>query len=83
MPWRRGARSGDILRACPNLETLNYEAGGAAIGFEQFTPCEARDMIFQYAPGLRTVSLDMRSADWFDDAKHGMALRGIDFAYVS
>jgi hypothetical protein len=53
-----------ILRACPKLETLGYEAAGGCIGSLQFTPWDAKNMILRYAPNLKTFRLDL-SIDHF------------------
>jgi hypothetical protein len=63
--WRSAVGAGPlgmILRACPNLETLDYEAGGGCVGHDQFSPVEAKEMILRHAPNLRTLRLDLRLA---------------------
>lgn len=51
----------NALRACPRLETFEYSAGGAVVGYEQFTPLEAQGALVELAPQLKSLSLD------FDD----------------
>ncbi|KAB5576156.1 hypothetical protein GE09DRAFT_1281867 [Coniochaeta sp. 2T2.1] len=81
---------GAILRACPSLKALNYSAGGPCVGFCQFTARQAKNMILQHAKNLESFQLDMRDDVWrddeddggLDDAKEGLASRGIQFSYV-
>lgn len=81
---------GVILRTCPNLETFEYDAGGSCIGYEQFTPLQAKDMIFRYAPSLRAFRLDLTNADFFvddgevgfEEAEEALTSRGIDYSLL-
>ncbi|KAL2022207.1 hypothetical protein VTK56DRAFT_5817 [Thermocarpiscus australiensis] len=50
-----GVSLANILRACPNLETLEYDMG--VYVFADFTPNEARDAIFRHCPNLKIFRL--------------------------
>ena len=47
----------NLLRACPNLESFAYDAGGATSGDEQFTPRQAQRALLRYAPELKHLEL--------------------------
>ncbi len=75
-----------ILRACPNLKTLDYEAGGPTVGDDQFTGSEARDAILAYTPKLTTFRLHTDYDDswqWneaeLEELVHMFEARGISF----
>lgn len=79
----------NILRACPRLETLQYEAGGPAVGDDQFDPQDAKDMILEHAPNLKCFGLDMTedtTRGWDEeevaDAKKGLTERNINFSFI-
>jgi hypothetical protein len=60
---------GNFLRACPALEMFGYCAGGAVIGYKQFTPSQARDLMMEHGKRLKRVVMDLSMAEqcWDDD----------------
>ncbi|KAL2127201.1 hypothetical protein VTI74DRAFT_11109 [Chaetomium olivicolor] len=60
------AMSADALRALlmafPGLETFRYEAGGACVGYEQFNPSQARDLMMEHGWRLKRVAIDLVQA---------------------
>lgn len=87
---------GDLLRACPGLEMFGYEAGGACIGYKQFTPSQARDLMMEHGGRLKRVVMDLSMAEhcWDDvedewlpwdeeeteEVVEAFKERGVDFA---
>lgn len=68
-----------LLRACPRLETFKYEAGGGLVGYCQFDPAEAADLVSQYGTRLKKVVMDLREgtnsdplASWDWDEREGV-----------
>jgi hypothetical protein len=59
---------GDLLKACPGLEMFGYEAGGACIGYKQFTPSQAKELMMEHGKRLKRVVMDLSMAEgcWDD-----------------
>jgi hypothetical protein len=47
-----------LLQSCPRLESFSYEAGGACVGYTQFTIHSMIKLLVRYAPRLRHLDLD-------------------------
>lgn len=84
-----------LLKACPGMETFVYMGGGMLVGYEQFTPDEARDIILENPGKLKRVKMDMEMADlsfaenwngWSDNdikvAVEAFREKGIEFEIV-
>ncbi|SPN97717.1 uncharacterized protein DNG_01230 [Cephalotrichum gorgonifer] len=48
-----------ITEACPNIISLEYEAGGPTVGEEQFSPLELEEILADVVPCLRMLTLSM------------------------
>ncbi|KAK4038640.1 hypothetical protein C8A01DRAFT_37407 [Parachaetomium inaequale] len=60
-----------LLKSCPQLESLEYEAGGPYVGFDQFSIARMIKFLSLYAPRLKRLDLDFQddpeSEDLDDD----------------
>jgi hypothetical protein len=81
-----------VLTACPSLQSLKYETGGASVGHAEFTLPEARDAVLAHAAAsLRLFRLSAGDNDMWDEGwderevpemERVLAGRGVRFEFV-
>ncbi|KAK3390719.1 hypothetical protein B0H63DRAFT_466329 [Podospora didyma] len=79
-----------LLKLCPKLETFYYSAGDACVGYEQFDPSQAKELLLWHGNSLKKVELDLGRWDCWEewdmweeddeaDAIEAFEERGVEF----